>query len=66
MLTFKYFLTFFQLIAEYQGEKKNWSLRRLGPGGIGTGSLKLKSVQKSIHNADRAISSFKHKGGSLK
>ena len=42
-----------QLMAEYRGEAR--FLRRLGPGGLGTGSLKLKKVQKSINTVDLAL-----------
>ena len=51
-LTFTLFFTF-QLMAEFRGEAR--FLRRLGPGGLGTGSLKLKSVQKSINTVDLAL-----------
>ena len=49
------FLSFFlfQLLSEFRGE--NAFLRRLGPGGLGTGSLKLKNVQKSINTVDQAL-----------
>ena len=43
----------FQLLSEFRGE--NDFLRRLGPGGLGTGSLKLKNVQKSINTVDQAL-----------
>ena len=49
-MTFMYSL---QLMAEYRGDAR--FLRRLGPGGLGTGSLKLKKVQKSINTVDLAL-----------
>ena len=48
-----YLIINFQLLSEFRGE--NGFLRRLGPGGLGSGSLKLKNVQKSINTVELAL-----------
>ena len=48
-----YLIIDFQLLSEFRGE--NGFLRRLGPGGLGSGSLKLKNVQKSINTVELAL-----------